>query len=96
MPDFATAFNTGSFEKKLSATELVRAIRFSIASEYEAIQIYEQISEATEDKHVKTVIKDIIDEEKLHAGQFLDLLYKLAPDEKLINDKGAKENKEKK
>ncbi len=91
-PDFATAQNTRSFEKKLSASEFIRALRFSVAAEYEAIQIYEQIVEAIEDQHAKAVINDIINEERLHAGQFLELLFSIEPDEKSIYDKGAAEN----
>lgn len=51
-------------------------------------------SEAINDPHVKAVIKDIIAEERLCAGQFLELLYRLAPDEKAIYEKGHKENQE--
>ncbi len=94
MPDFASAFGTKSFEKKLSPSELIRALRFSIAAEYEAIQIYEQIVEATNDAHVKAVFTDVINEERLHAGQFMDLLFALDPEEKTLYDKGVQENKE--
>jgi rubrerythrin len=81
-PGFTSAHNTRSFDKKLTASEFVRAIRFSVAAEYEAIQIYEQIMEAIDDEQAKAVINDIINEERLHAGQFLDILYRFAPDEK--------------
>lgn len=91
-PDFTTAQSTRSFEKKLSVSEFVRAIRFSVTAEYEAIQIYEQIVEAIEDAHAKTVITDIINEERLHAGQFLDILFSIAPEEKSIYAKAAAEN----
>ncbi len=92
MPDFTTAFSAKGFDEKLSPSELIRAIRFSVAAEYEAVQIYEQIIEATDNQHVKAVINDIINEERLHAGQFLELLFTLAPDEKSIYDKGMQEN----
>jgi rubrerythrin len=37
------------------------------------------------------VLKDIADEERVHAGEFLKLLYELAPDEKELYAKGAGE-----
>ena len=37
------------------------------------------------------MLKDIADEEIVHAGEFLKLLYELAPDEKALYTKGAKE-----
>jgi hypothetical protein len=38
MPDFGTAFAGLARERKLTDAELIRAIRFMIAAEYEAIQ----------------------------------------------------------
>jgi rubrerythrin len=40
------------------------------------------------------VLKDIADEERVHVGEFLRLLYELAPDEKKFYAKGAKEVEE--
>jgi rubrerythrin len=40
------------------------------------------------------VLKDVADEERVHAGQFLKLLYHLAPDEEKFYEKGAKEDDE--
>lgn len=53
MPDFASIQNEASLGKKLSLVELVRAIRFSVRAEYEAIKIYEQLIEATDSVHVR-------------------------------------------
>jgi rubrerythrin len=50
--------------------------------------------EATDHDLVKKIVADITNEERLHAGQFLDLLYTMVPDEKAINEKGANENRE--
>ena len=38
MPDFGTPFSGLAWEHKLTHKELIRAIRFMIAAEYEAIQ----------------------------------------------------------
>ena len=40
------------------------------------------------------MLKDVADEERVHAGQFLKLLYHLAPDEEKLYKKGAKEDDE--
>jgi rubrerythrin len=40
------------------------------------------------------VLKDIADEERVHAGEFLRLLHELAPDEKKFYDEGAEEVEE--
>jgi rubrerythrin len=54
--------------------------------------MYEQISGATDNAYAKVVIQDIINEENTHAGQFLELLMKLQPDEEAIYAEGAKKN----
>lgn len=80
--------------RKLTDSELVRAIRFMVAAEYEAIQLYMQLAESTDNKLAIEVLKDIADEERVHAGEFLRLLHELAPDEKEHYDEGAGEVEE--
>ena len=77
--------------RKLTDEELVRAIRFLVAAEYEATQMYMQLAESTSDKLAVAVLKDIADDERVHAGEFLKLLNELAPDEKELYAKGAGE-----
>jgi rubrerythrin len=62
-----------------------------VAAEYEAIQLYMQLAESTDNKLAVEVLKDIADEERVHAGEFLRLLYDLAPDEKKFYANGEKE-----
>jgi len=73
---------------------LVRAIRFMIAAEYEAVQLYTQLAESTDNELAIDVLKDIANEEKVHAGEFLRLLKELAPDEYDFYAEGAKEVEE--
>ena len=94
MPDFGTPFSGLAKERKLTHEELVRAIRFMIAAEYEAIQLYMQLAESTDDKLAIEVLKDIADEERVHAGEFLRLLKHLAPDEEKFYAEGGKEVEE--
>ncbi|AIS52730.1 rubrerythrin [Thermoanaerobacter kivui] len=94
MPEFGTPFSGLSEKRKLTHEELVRAIRFMVAAEYEAVQLYTQLAEATDNELAKAVLMDIADEEKVHAGEFLRLLKELAPDEEKFYEEGAKEVEE--
>ncbi len=94
MPEFATPFTGLAHHRKLTREELVRAIRYLIAAEYEAVQLYMQLAESIDDKLAVDVLKDIADEERVHAGEFLRLLKHLAPDEEKLYAEGAKEVEE--
>ena len=91
MPEFGSPFSGLANGRKLTDEELIRAIRFTIAGEYEAIQLYTQLAESTDNKLAVEVLKDIANEERVHVGEFLRLLYELAPDEKRFYAEGAKE-----
>ncbi|MCD6135029.1 MAG: rubrerythrin [Candidatus Omnitrophica bacterium] len=94
MPEFASPFSGLTPAKKLSSEELIRAIRFMVAAEYEAVQMYMQVAESTDNKLAKAVLKDIADEEKVHAGEFLRLLKALEPEEEKFYQEGAEEVEE--
>lgn len=94
MPVFGSPFSGLANGRKLTDEELVRAVRFMVAAEYEATQLYLQLAESTDNKLAGAVLKDIADEEIVHAGEFLRLLHKLAPDEKQLYAKGAEEVEE--
>jgi rubrerythrin len=94
MPEFGNPFSGLAADRKLSDEELIRAIRFMISAEYEAVQLYMQLAESTDNKLAQDVLKDIADEERVHAGEFLRLLKELAPDEEKFYDEGAKEVEE--
>jgi rubrerythrin len=94
MPEFGTPFSGMAHAKKLSDEELIRAIRFMVAAEYEAIQLYMQLAESTDNTLAVSVLKDIADEERVHAGEFLRLLNALAPDEEKFYAQGAQEVEE--
>ena len=94
MPDFGSSFSGLANDRKLKDEELIRAIRFTIAAEYEATQLYMQLAESTDNKVAIAVLKEIADEEIVHAGEFLRLLHELAPYENKLYTKGAKEVEE--
>jgi len=94
MPDFGSPFSGLAKDRKLTDAELVRAIRFMVAAEYEAVQLYMQLAESTDNQLTIDVLRDIADEERVHAGEFLRLLDELAPDEKKFYGAGAEEVQE--
>lgn len=94
MPEFGTPFSGLAKDRKVTEQELIRAVRFMIAAEYEAVQLYMQLAESTDNKLAQEVLKDIADEERVHAGEFLRLLYELAPDEEKFYAEGAEEVQE--
>ena len=94
MPEFGDPFSGVKKDRKLTREELIRAIRFMVAAEYEAVQMYMQLAESTDNKLAIEVLKDIADEERVHAGEFLRLLKELAPEEYKFYDEGAEEVEE--
>lgn len=94
MPEFCNPFGVLKNDRKVTHEELVRAIRFMIAAEYEAIQIYQQLAESTDNQLAQEVLYDIADEEKEHAGEFLRLLRELDPEEEKFYKEGYEEVEE--
>ena len=91
MPQFGSPFSGLAEGRKLTEAELVRAIRFMVAAEYEATQLYTQLAESTDNTLAVAVLEEIAEEELVHAGEFLRLLRELAPDEAKHYAKGALE-----
>jgi rubrerythrin len=94
MPEFCNPFTVLKNDRKLTHEELVRAIRFMIAAEYEAIQLYQQTAESTDNTLAKVVLTDIANEEKEHAGEFLRLLREIEPEEENSYKEGYEEVEE--
>jgi len=94
MPEFADPFSVLKNDRKLTDAELIRAIRYMIAAEYEAIQLYMQLAESTDNTLAQEVLKDIANEEREHAGEFLRLLTELDPEEETFYKNGTEEVEE--
>lgn len=95
MPEFCSSLpSSKKAGEKLNRKETIRAIRFMIAAEYEAIGLYTQLADSVDCDKVKAVLADIADEERVHAGEFLRLLYELDPKEKDFYNDGAGEVEE--
>ncbi len=63
MPDFGHPFNVKDNDRKLTDEKLVRAVRFMVWAEYEAIQLYQQLAGSTDNKLARDVLIDIANEE---------------------------------
>ncbi len=94
MPEFGHPFAGVALDRKLTHEELIRAIRYTIAAEYEAIQLYMQLAESTDNEKVKAVLVDVANEEREHVGEFLRVLKELAPDEEKYYQHGSEEVEE--
>jgi rubrerythrin len=91
MAVFGSPFSGLANDRKLTDAELIRAVRFMVAAEFEATQLYMQLAESTENKLAVDVLKDIANEELVHVGEFLRLLRELSPEEEKFYSKGAEE-----
>ncbi|MFV0400184.1 MAG: demethoxyubiquinone hydroxylase family protein [Oscillospiraceae bacterium] len=79
MPSFANPYG-GNVPKKMTKEELIQALRIDIASELEAIFLYEAHALAIDDEVAKKVLRDIRDEEKEHIGELMSLMQYLDGD----------------
>ena len=89
--EFGNPFSGMKADRKLDKNETLRAIRFSMAAEYEATQLYTQLADSITDKRAQKVLRDIAEEELVHAGEFLAVIKELNPEEEGFYQKGEKE-----
>jgi len=91
MPDFMNPFSGMTPDRKMTARELTRALRLSLAAEEEAIHLYESLADAADHPLAREVLQDIANEEREHAGEFQRLLNILLADEEKLMGHGAEE-----
>jgi rubrerythrin len=65
--------------RQLTNADLVTAIRFMVAAESEATQLYAQLAESTDNKRAVDVLGEMAGEQLVRVGAFLRLLRDLAP-----------------
>ena len=94
MAEFVNPFSGVVPGRKLSDRELARAIRMCLAAEEEAVHMYEAMADASDNALAAKVLQDIADEERVHAGEFQELLRILVPDEQQLLRKGTEEVRE--
>ena len=95
MPGFGDPFTGLKLDRMLTKEELIRSVRFMLAAEIEAVEMYTRVAEACQDEKIKKLILDIADEERVHAGEFGKLVEVLDPQEKVLLEKGMAEAEEK-
>ncbi len=91
MPEFVNPFSGLVPGRKMTDAELVRALRLNLAAEEEAVHLYEAHADATDNELARKVLRDIADEERVHAGEFQRLINILRPDEEKLLAEGAAE-----
>jgi len=91
MPEFLNPFPGRATDRRLSKEELIRALRLDLAAEHEAVHLYLAHADATDDQLAADVLRDIANEERVHAGEFARLLSILTGDEDEWLAKGARE-----
>ena len=81
----------GLAPRKMSDSELARAIRLNVAAEIDAINLYAAHMDATDNEAARKILAHIIDEEKEHLAEFLELLKVLDPKQNQeLGEAGAK------
>ena len=94
MPEFGNPFSGMKADRTLDTQEMLRALRFSMAAEFEAVQLYKQLAESIQDPLVQKVLEEIADEELVHAGEFMSLIKRTNPNEEKHYKEGEKEVKQ--
>lgn len=94
MPSFCSPFSVKKSDRMLTETEIVRVLRYNIAAEYEAAQLYEQVAESIDNADVKKVLLEVADDERVHAGCFYKILTMVCPEEANYYEQGCKEIEE--
>ena len=79
----------------LPAADIDRQIlRTALMAEFDAISLYEQMAAKADDALLKATLEEIARDEKVHVGQFKDLLCKLDSEQDACMDEGAEEDDE--
>lgn len=81
--------------EKINKEDLDREIlRAGMIAELDAISLYEQMADLTQDENIKNVLLDIAREEKTHVGEFQTLLLERDKEQVQELEKGKKEVEE--
>lgn len=78
-------------KKDASDNEILRA---AVIAELDAINLYEQMAQVTQDQNLRKLLLDVAREEKTHVGEFQTLLLAKDPQQKNELEEGKKEVKE--
>ena len=91
MPEFANPFTGVVPGRKMTDTELLRALRLDLSAEEEAVHLYLSHADATDNELAKKVLQDVANEERVHKGEFQRLISILSKEEDTFLAEGAQE-----
>jgi len=83
--------NIGNMRKEEINKEILRA---ALVAEMDAISLYEQMADMTDNDEVKRVLLDVAKEEKTHIGEFQTLLLRIDKQQVEELDAGREEVEE--
>lgn len=69
-------------------------LRISIMAELDAVSLYEQMANITDNEDLKAVLLDVAQEEKTHVGEFQTMLLRLDKEQLIELEKGRNEVEE--
>jgi len=69
-------------------------LRAAIIAELDAINLYEQMADMTQNKNIRKLLLDVAREEKTHVGEFQNLLLREDHQQQDELEKGKKEAKQ--
>lgn len=69
-------------------------LRFAIIAELDAVNLYEEMANLTDNEDIKAVLLDVAQEEKTHVGEFQTLLLRFDEEQVQELEKGKKEVEE--
>ncbi len=91
MPEFVNPFTGVVPGRKMTDTELLRALRLDLSAEEEAVHLYLSHADATDNELAQKVLRDVANEERVHKGEFQRLINILSKDEEGFLAEGADE-----
>jgi rubrerythrin len=91
MPEFTNPFIGVVPGRKMTDSELLRALRLDLSAEEEAVHLYLSQVDATDNELAKKVLQDVADEERVHKGEFQRLISLLSKEEDSFLAAGAAE-----
>jgi len=81
----------GKIKKEDLDREILRA---AIIGELDAINLYEEFANMTDNDDIQAVLRDIAGEEKTHVGEFQTMLLRMDNEQEIELGKGRKEVEE--
>jgi len=81
--------------EKIKKEDLDKEIlRVSIIAELDAINLYEQMANMTENENIRKILLEVAREEKVHVGEFQTLLLEIDKEQEKELEEGKKEVEE--